>query len=56
MQEKWLIQTKRADFNKIAEKFMKSHGASPAQKGYNPGIKGVPPFPCSICTSINDEV
>ena len=35
---------------------MRAHGALPAQKGYNPGIKGVPPFPCSICTSINDEV
>lgn len=44
------------ELDKIAESFMREHGASPAQKGYNPGIKGVPPFPCSICTSINDEV
>ena len=44
------------ELDKIAENFMKAHGALPAQKGYNPGIKGVPPFPCSICTSINDEV
>ncbi len=44
------------ELDKIAEKFMREHGASPAQKGYNPGIKGVPPFPCSICASVNDEV
>ena len=44
------------ELDKIAENFMRAHGALPAQKGYNPGIKGVPPFPCSICTSINDEV
>ena len=44
------------ELDKIAENFMREHGASPAQKGYNPGIKGVPPFPCSICASVNDEV
>ena len=40
----------------IAEKKMRSLGAIPAEKGYDIGIKGVPPFPASICVSINDEV
>ena len=35
---------------------MRSLGAIPAEKGYDIGIKGVPPFPASICVSINDEV
>ena len=44
------------ELDKIAEKVMRDNGGFPAQKGYNPGIKGVPPFPSSICVSINDEV
>ena len=44
------------ELDQIAEKKFKSYGAFPAQKGYNPGIKGVPAFPSSICVSINDEV
>ena len=44
------------ELDKIAEKVIKENGGIPAQKGYNPGIKGVPPFPSSICVSINDEV
>ena len=44
------------ELDQIAEKTMKKLGAIPAEKGYNPGIKGVPPFPASICVSINDEV
>lgn len=44
------------ELDKIAENFIKSHGGIPAQKGYDPGIKGVPKFPASICTSLNDEV
>ncbi len=44
------------ELDQIAEKTMRSLGAIPAEKGYNPGIKGVPKFPASICVSINDEV
>ena len=44
------------ELDKIAENFMKENGAIPAQKGYDPKIKGIPPFPASICASINDEV
>ena len=31
-------------------------GAIPAEKGYPSGVKGVPDFPGSICSSVNDEV
>ena len=44
------------ELDKIAEKKMRSLGAIPAEKGYHIGIRGVPPFPASICVSINDEV
>ena len=44
------------ELDQIAEKEIRRLGAIPAQKGYNPGIKGVPRFPSSICVSINDEV
>ena len=44
------------DVDVLAEKIMRREGAIPAEKGYNPGIKGVPPYPASICISINDEV
>ena len=26
------------------------------KKGYDVGIRGIPPYPASICISINDEV
>ena len=44
------------EVDQIAEKMIRKLGAIPAEKGYNPGIKGIPPFPASICISINDEV
>lgn len=44
------------ELDKIAEQKMRSLGAIPAEKGYDIGIRGVPPFPASICVSINDEV
>ena len=44
------------ELDQIAEQTMRNLGAIPAQKGYNPGIKGIPNFPSSICVSINDEV
>ena len=45
-----------AEIDKIAEETMKKYGAISAEKGYNPGIKGVPPYPAATCISINDEV
>lgn len=45
-----------AELDQIAENTMKKYGAISAEKGYNPGIKGVPPYPAATCISINDEV
>lgn len=44
------------ELDQIVENKMRSLGAIPAQKGYDIGIKGMPPFPASICVSINEEV
>ncbi len=44
------------EIDKKAEKIIRNLGAIPAEKGYNVGIKGIPPYPASICISINDEV
>ncbi len=44
------------ELDKIAEQKMRALGAIPAEKGYDIGIKGIPPFPASLCVSINDEV
>ena len=44
------------EIDRIAEQTMRKYGAISAEKGYNPGIKGVPPYPASTCISINDEV
>ncbi len=44
------------ELDQIAEQKMRSLGAIPAEKGYDIGIRGIPPFPASICVSINDEV
>lgn len=45
-----------AELDRIAENTMKKYGAISAEKGYNPGIKGVPPYPAATCISVNDEV
>ena len=45
-----------ADLDRIAEETMKKNGAISAEKGYNPRIKGVPPYPASTCISVNDVV
>ena len=45
-----------AELDQIAEKTMKKYGAISAEKGYDPRIKGVPPYPAATCISINDEV
>ena len=44
------------EIDQIAEKTMIRLGAIPAEKGYDIGIKGVPPYPCATCISVNDEV
>lgn len=42
--------------DKFADKIIRENGGVPAQKGYPSGIKGVQPFPSTLCISINDEV
>ena len=44
------------ELDQIAEKIMRQNGAIPAEKGYDIGIKGVPPYPAATCISVNDEV
>ena len=44
------------ELDQKAEKIMRDLGAIPAQKGYDPGIKGVPPYQHATCISVNDEV
>ena len=45
-----------ADIDRIAEETMKKNGARSAEKGYDPGIRGIPPYPASTCISVNDVV
>jgi len=42
------------ELDRIAEDYIKSNNAIPAFKGYSQG--GLPGFPGSVCTSINDAV
>jgi len=44
-----------AELDAIAEDFIRTHGAVPAFKGYELG-SSVPPFPGTLCTSVNDVV
>lgn len=44
------------ELDRIAEEYITKKNAIPSFKGYNPGVPGMPPFPGSICASINDEV
>ena len=44
------------ELDMIAEKVIRAHGGIPAEKGYPSGEKGIPDFPASICSSVNDEV
>ena len=44
------------EVDQIAENTMRKLGAIPAEKGYDSGIRGIPPFPATICISIKDEV
>lgn len=45
---------KTIELDKIAEKFIKANGGYPSFKGYQ--VAGLPAFPGSICTSVNNEV
>ena len=43
-----------ADVDRLAEELTYKKGAQPAFKGYQ--LRGSPPFPATVCISINDEV
>lgn len=42
------------ELDKVAEEFIRDHGATPTFKGFPNPYGG--PFPASICTSVNDQV
>ena len=42
------------EMDKVAEEFIRDHGATPTFKGF-PNQYGEP-FPASLCTSVNDQV
>lgn len=44
------------ELDKIAENYIKSQNAVPAQKNYPHPDKGIRPFPATLCISINDVV
>ena len=46
------VTTKELD--KVAEEFIRDHGAIPTFKGYPNPYGG--PFPCALCTSVNEQV
>lgn len=49
-----------AELDAIAEAFIRSRGAEPVYKGYVPrssrGWASIPPFPGTICSSVNDVI
>jgi methionyl aminopeptidase len=49
-----------AELDLIAEEFIRSRGAEPVYKGYVPqgrrGWANIPPFPGTICSSVNDVI
>ncbi|MDO8561094.1 MAG: type I methionyl aminopeptidase [bacterium] len=47
------VTTKELD--DLSEKLIRDSGGEPVFKGYRT-LRGEPPFPCSLCTSVNDEV
>lgn len=49
-----------AELDAIAEEHIRAHGADPVYKGYVPhsrrGYSKIPPFPGTICASVNDVI
>jgi methionyl aminopeptidase len=45
------------ELDRLAEVYIRKHGAVPLYKGYVPnGSREVPPFPATICASVNDVI
>ncbi len=45
-----------AELDRIAEEYIRERGAVPSYKGYRGSDKRTPPFPGTLCTSVNEEV
>ncbi|HEY4722988.1 MAG TPA: type I methionyl aminopeptidase, partial [Anaerolineae bacterium] len=46
-----------SDLDRVAEEFIRRKGAVPIYKGYVPaGGRGIPPFPGTICASVNQVI
>lgn len=45
-----------AELDRIAEEYIIKHGAVPAYKGYRGSSSAYPPFPGTICASINETI
>src|SRR5829696_4422237 len=43
------------ELDHTVEEFIRSEGADPTYKGYQPSLS-VPPFPGTICTAVNEEI
>jgi methionyl aminopeptidase len=45
------------DLDRLAEEYTRKRGATPVYKGYVPhGARDIPPFPGTICASVNDVI
>jgi methionyl aminopeptidase len=44
------------ELDQIAEEYIRRHGATPSYKGYRGSSSGYPPFPGTICASVNDVI
>lgn len=44
------------ELDQIAEAFIRKHGASPTYKGYRGSSASYPPFPGTICASVNEVI
>ncbi|GAC1447508.1 MAG: type I methionyl aminopeptidase [Isosphaeraceae bacterium] len=45
-----------ADLDEAVAAVFREHGAAPLFKGYPSSVKGKPPFPAVICSSVNEQV
>src|SRR5512142_1592427 len=57
LREQVLPGVSTAELDRLAEEFIRRKGAVPIYKGYVPaGGHGIPPFPGTICASVNNVI
>ena len=44
------------ELDQTAEEYIRKHGATPTYKGYRGSSSGYPPFPGTICASVNEVI